>query len=423
MSSNEWKKYKIGELYDVFSGLTKPREEFGFGNPFITFKDVFGNYFLPKNITNLVNSNQREIKSCSVKKGDIFLTRTSETLHELGMSSVALKDYPNATFNGFTKRLRLKDNVNLEIDLLFLGYYLRSSFVRNQIAQHSSLTTRASLNSSAINSLEISLPEIQIQTKIGRILKSLDEKIENNLQTNQTLEEIARTIFKEWFVYFYYPNADGSRKHSEFGEIPNDWEIMGIGEVCYVQNGYAFKSNDFKEEGEVGIIKIKNINSNVVDIEKTDFVETNVVERLDKKFKIESGSLLIAMTGAEVGKIGLVPLTQKNLWLNQRVGMFKEKIAGGNLFLYLLLSSDTYQTTIRNSALGSAQPNISASAIESIRAIIPPIELIKQFGEMVNPMFEKILDNLAENETIKITRDSLLPKLMSGEIDVNIPNA
>jgi type I restriction enzyme S subunit len=91
--------------------------------------------------------------------------------------------------------------------------------------------------------------------------------------------------------------------------------------------------------------------------------------------------------------------------------------------LYLLLSSDTYQTTIRNSALGSAQPNISASAIESIRAIIPPIELIKQFGEMVNPMFEKILDNLAENETIKITRDSLLPKLMSGEIDVNIPNA
>jgi type I restriction enzyme S subunit len=271
----------------------------------------------------LVNSNQREIKSCYVKKGDIFLTRTSETLHELGMSSVALKDYPNATFNGFTKRLRLKDNVNLEIDLLFLGYYLRSSFVRNQIAQHASLTTRASLNSSAINSLEISLPEIQIQTKIGRILKSLDEKIENNLQTNQTLEEIARTIFKEWFVYFYYPNADGSRKHSEFGEIPNDWEIMGIGEVCYVQNGYAFKSNDFKEEGEVGIIKIKNINSNVVDIEKTDFVETNVVERLDKKFKIESGSLLIAMTGAEVGKIGLVPLTQKNLWLNQRVGMFK----------------------------------------------------------------------------------------------------
>lgn len=423
MSSSEWTKYKIGELYDVFSGLSKPREEFGFGNPFITFKDVFGNYFLPENITSLVNSNLKEIKSCSVKKGDIFLTRTSETLHELGMSSVALKDYPNTTFNGFTKRLRLKDNINLRIDLLFLGYYLRSSIVRNQIAQHSSLTTRASLNSSAINSLEISLPEIFIQNKIGRILKSLDEKIENNLHTNQTLEEIAKTIFKEWFVNFNYPNADGSRKHCEFGEIPSDWQISGIGEVCYVQNGYAFKSNDFKEEGEIGIIKIKNINGNVVAIEKTDFVDSNVIERLDKKFKIESGSLLIAMTGAEVGKIGLVPLTEKNLWLNQRVGMFKEKVAYSNLFMYLLLSSDTYQTNIKNSALGSAQPNISASAIESIRAIIPPAELIEAFGKIVNPMFEKILDNLAENETLKITRDSLLSKLMSGEINLNISNA
>ncbi|MCX8473492.1 MAG: restriction endonuclease subunit S, partial [Sediminibacterium sp.] len=222
---------------------------------------------------------------------------------------------------------------------------------------------------------------------------------------------------------FNYPNTDGNRKDSEFGEIPSDWEILGIGEVCYVQNGYAFKSNDFKEEGEVGIIKIKNINGNVVDIEKTDFVDANVVERLDKKFKIESGSLLIAMTGAEVGKIGLVPLTEKNLWLNQRVGMFKEKIAYGNLFMYLLLSSDTYQTNIQNSALGSAQPNISASAIESIRAIIPTAELIETFGKIVNPMFGKILDNLAENETLKITRDSLLPKLMSGEIDINISNA
>jgi type I restriction enzyme S subunit len=422
MSSNEWRKYKIEELYDIFSGLSKSREEFGFGNPFVTFKDVFSNYFLPENLTSLVNTNEREVKSCSVKKGDIFLTRTSETLHELGMSSVSLKDYPNATFNGFTKRLRLKHYVQVEIDLLFLGYYLRSSSIRNQIAQHSSLTTRASLNSSAINSLEIFLPEINIQYKIGKLLKSLDDKIENNLNTNKTLEEIARTIFKEWFVNFNYPNAYGSRKHSEFGEIPSDWEVLGIGEVCYVQNGYAFRSNDFKEEGEVGIIKIKNINGNVVDIEKTDFVDAKVVERLDKKFKIETGSLLIAMTGAEVGKIGLVPLTEKNLWLNQRVGMFKEKIVFGNLFMYLLLSSDTYQTTIQNSALGSAQPNISASAIESIRAIIPPAKLIEAFGKIANPMFEKILDNLAENETLKITRDSLLPKLMSGEIDVNISN-
>jgi len=280
-------------------------------------------------------------------------------------------------------------------------------------------TAVPSMTVQVLNELEITIPEKPIQERISFILSSIDDKIENNLSTNQTLEEIARTLFKEWFVNFNYPNADGNLKHSEFGEIPESWRINGIGEICYVQNGYAFKSKDFQELGEVGIIKIKNISGNVVDIQNTDFVDASVVSSLDKKFKIESGSLLIAMTGAEVGKIGLVPLTEKNLWLNQRVGMFQEKIAYGNLFMYLLLSTDTYQTAIQNSALGSAQPNISASAIESIRAIIPPAELIELFGRIVQPMFEKILDNLAENETLKTTRDSLLPKLMSGEIEVN----
>ena len=136
MSSNNWKQYKLGDLYDLFTGLSKPREEFGFGTPFITFRDVFNNYFLPENIESLANTTQKERESCSVKKGDIFLTRTSETLHELGMSSIALKDYPNTTFNGFTKRLRLKNNTQVDIDLIFLGYYLRSPFFRSQIGQH-----------------------------------------------------------------------------------------------------------------------------------------------------------------------------------------------------------------------------------------------------------------------------------------------
>ena len=307
------------------------------------------------------------------------------------------------------------------IDPYFLYYYLSQNQVvdyLNTIAEGST-TTFPAFNPSLFESFEILCPELNIQKKIAEILSTIDDKIENNLVTNQTLEEIARTLFKEWFVNFNYPNADGNLKQSEFGEIPENWEVNGIGAISFVQNGYAFKSKDFQEQGEVGIIKIKNISGNVVDIQNTDFVDASVVSSLDEKFKIVSGSLLIAMTGAEVGKIGLVPLTDKNLWLNQRVGMFKENVPFGNLYMYLLLSTDTYQTAIQNSALGSAQPNISASAIESIRAIIPPAELIAAFGRIAQPMFEKILDNLAENETLKNTRDSLLPKLMSGEIEVN----
>lgn len=314
-------------------------------------------------------------------------------------------------------------NVSNEFDKLFIKYVLQNNHFQSFINTNASGTTIKNVNLGLIREYQFKAPkEITNQKKISSILSALDEKIENNLATNQTLEEIARTLFKEWFVNFNYPNTDGSRKHSEFGEIPNNWQIASIGNISFVQNGYAFKSSDFKEEGKVGIIKIKNINSNVVDVEKTDFVDASVIEKLDSKFQVESGSLLIAMTGASVGKIGLVPLTTKKLWLNQRVGMFKEKITFGNLFMYLLLSSETYYLAIQNTALGSAQPNISASAIESIRAIIPTADLIEQFGKIVKPMFEKILDNLEENETLKITRDSLLPKLMSGEIDVTNSN-
>ena len=121
---NEWKKVKLGELYEVHNGLSKGRQFFGSGYPFLTFSTVFNNWFLPETLDSLVQSSNKEREACSIKRGDVFITRTSETMDELGMSSVALKDYPNATYNGFTKRLRpTTDDVIPE----YIGYYLRYS--------------------------------------------------------------------------------------------------------------------------------------------------------------------------------------------------------------------------------------------------------------------------------------------------------
>jgi type I restriction enzyme S subunit len=360
-------------------------------------------------------------KSQAGKLNNVAIENDDVLLNITGDSVARVCQVPNhllpARVNQHVAIIRPKSDI---LSNTFLKYYLLNPIFKSHLLNLSAVgATRNAITKSMIEDLDLLIPSLETQYRISSILSSLDKKIENNLNTNQSLKEISGTLFKEWFANFNYPNADGKRKHSELGEIPESWRVNGIGEICYVQNGYAFKSKDFQEQGEVGIIKIKNINRNVVDIQNTDFVDATVVAFLDKKFKIESGALLIAMTGAEVGKIGLVPLNNKNLWLNQRVGMIKEKVPFGNLWMYLLLSSDTYQATIQNSALGSAQPNISASVIESIRAIIPPADLIETFGRIVKPMFEKILDNLAENETLKNTRDSLLPKLMSGEIEVN----
>jgi len=150
---SEWKEYKLNEIYDFGSGLSKPRSEFGHGDGFLSYKDIFHNYFVPNTLTELVNSTEKEQKSCSIQRGDVFLTRTSETDEELGMSCVALKDYPRATFNGFTKRLR--PNGMIEILPEYASFFFRSPSFRANVSGISSITTRASLNN------DIVLPKIQ----------------------------------------------------------------------------------------------------------------------------------------------------------------------------------------------------------------------------------------------------------------------
>lgn len=127
---SEWQTFKLAEVYDFCSGLSKPRSEFGSGFPFLSFKDVFYNSAVPKQLTELVQSTEQERLRCSVERGDVFLTRTSETLDELAMSSVALEDVPDATFNGFTKRLRPKGK---QIVPEFARYFFRSPKFRTEV--------------------------------------------------------------------------------------------------------------------------------------------------------------------------------------------------------------------------------------------------------------------------------------------------
>ena len=161
--SLEFTEKNLNEIYTITSGLSKSSDEFGFGFPFLSFKTIFYNYYIHEDLDELVNSTEEEQKKHSVKKGDVFLTRTSETLDELGMSCVALRDYPNATFNGFTKRLRpKKDNI---IYPLYACYYFRSTLFRKYVDSMAIMTTRASLNNNILSKLPIIFPNYEDQKK------------------------------------------------------------------------------------------------------------------------------------------------------------------------------------------------------------------------------------------------------------------
>src|SRR5690606_4400285 len=129
---------------------------------------VFNSYFVPDTLTNLANTSPQEQKKCSIREGDVFITRTSETFDELGMSCVALKNYDNATFNGFCKRLRPKPDT--PIYAKYAAFYFGSNLFRDQITALANMSTRASLNNDMLKHLVLNLPDIKTQKKIGEFL-------------------------------------------------------------------------------------------------------------------------------------------------------------------------------------------------------------------------------------------------------------
>ena len=239
-----------------------------------------------------------------------------------------------------------------------------------------------------------------VQKKIAALLSSLDDKIELNNRINDNLEQQAQAIFKSWFVDKYERNGI-------------------IGDYCTVKSGFAFKSSWWQEEG-TKVIRIGDIEQGYLNLETCAHVAKDKVE-IAKDFIVKGGDLVIAMTGATIGKFSVIPKTKNIILVNQRVGKFFlgnkpiEKVP----FIYCTLKQDEVITEFINRGQGSAQPNISTGDIISIPCWIPNQEAISCFNKTVQPMFETIISNQEENQNLSDIRDSLLPKLMSGELNVD----
>ena len=411
MSCTEWKEYKLDEVYEVSNGLSKKREEFGFGYEFLAFTDVFNNYFVPQTLDNLVNSSEMERVKCSIKRGDVFLTRTSEKLDELGRSCVALKDYPNATFNGFTKRLRPIGNV--EILPEYAGYYFRSLKFRNAVTSMSSMTTRASLNNDMISLLTITVPTLEEQENIANILSCLDEKIELNNEMNKTLEEMAQCIFKRWFVDFEFPNENGEpykssggeMVDSELGMIPNGWEVVNYINTSDIQYGFAFKSKLFNDKEGKPIIRIRDISN--------CYTPTYTTEEYNDLYIVTKNDILVGMDGEFKAHIW----GGKDSLLNQRVLRIRPK--DNNSIAYSYFSIKEPLRYLENSKVGTTVIHLGKKDIDNIKIVYPPNNLISKYRDIADNLINKICENKVEIMELLELRDSLLPKLMSGEIKVN----
>src|SRR3989344_2422351 len=282
-----WYSTRVGNLGFTYSGLrSKSKADFGHGFPYITYMNVFSNSKIDKNRFDLVNIEDGENQS-KVQYGDVFFTISSETPEEVGMSSVLLDKIDIYYLNSFCFGFRLKDFSNLLPQ--YAKYLFRGQDFRFKVIKMAQGSTRFNLSKERVLSLDIALPPVQEQQKIADILDALDEDIKKTQEVIEAAEKLKRGLMQQLFTH-------------RIGSI--EFDMVSLGKVAKVQGGYAFKSSDFSDEG-VPVLRISNIKDGYIALEDIKYYPKEVTKRIDT-FSLKKGDVVIAMSGATTGKIGIV---------------------------------------------------------------------------------------------------------------------
>lgn len=319
---------------------------------------------------------------------------------------------------------RAKDKVKPE----FLFCLLFQDYFFNRMVLSSKGTKMPRGDKKAIMETSFEITELENQEKISKIFFDFKEKIELNNQMIATLEELAATLFKQWFVDFEFPDENGNpykssggkMVDSELGEIPEGWEVIKLQKLADIQNGFAFKSNDYVEstEGTIKVIRTLNIDSNNLSIDNNDlkFLPVNF-EKIYPKVKLELFDTLLVMVGATIGKVGLITsrnipsLQNQNMWRFRSIYPYLDNTL---LFHYVKLCNKKAE----NWKSGSAREFYRKDSFKQIEVVLPKSVFLMKASSVTMKIYKIIDELLIEIDNLTETRDSLLPKLLSGELEV-----
>ena len=291
-------------------------------------------------------------------------------------------------------------------DPKFISYFLRSLNLGSQNAA----AAVPGVNRNHLHAMPVRIPTPPFQKRIASILSAYDELIENSQQRIKILEAMARALYCEWFVHFRYPGHESvPLVSSTLGDMPHGWEVKKIAEFADFTRGFEPGTDAYKKEPGIGLIKFLRVG----DLSKRDsglFIDEQLVQGRVLK------PLDIAITLD--GSVGMVRIGLDGAYSSgiRRVDV-KDPSRLGWVFTYQLLLSDTSQATIHAHARGTTIMH-AGSAVAALDFISPPTTLIAKFESIAAPMMQKVLILHAHVENLRRTRDLLLPRLLSGQIDV-----
>lgn len=357
-----------------------------------------------------------------------YIVKTKECIKEEGRStSVKVGDLivSNSATPGIPKFMGINACVHdgwlvfsdyKDLDKLYLYYFFLD--YRRTLEHSASGTVFVNLQTEIVRNIEMNLPSLPEQQAIASVLSSLDDKIELSREQNKTLEATAQAIFKEWFVNFNFPGANGKMIDSELGQIPEGWRVGKLGDILSnIESGSRPKGgidsalkNGIPSVGAESIDGVGNYNFSGTKYVTKDFFD------LMKRGLVKDYDILIYKDGAYVGKKAMFGLgfPFDIFAVNEHVFILRTNKISNQFFLYFLLKQEELSQLNTN----SAQPGLNQEAIKNLRILIPQVDSVNKFGQIVNLLIDKILINSKQIQTLSALRDALLPRLMKGEVRV-----
>ena len=400
MNSNTWVKCKINDICRIRRGASpRPIQDYisEQGIPWVKISDATssGSRFIDS--TNEYIKEDGKEKSRFIEKGTLILSNSATP----GIPKIMGIDA--CVHDGW---LIIDEFKNVTQEFLYYSFI----YERDRLLNLSNGSVFRNLKTDIVKNYEINLPGVNEQKAIAKVLSDLDEKIETNNKINKKLEEMAQAIFKQWFVDFEFPNEDGKpykssggeMVESELGMIPKEWEISELGEIIELFDSKRIPLSKNERQKREKIYPYYGAASLM------DYVDDYIFDGV---------YILMGEDGTVVTSDGY-PILQYvwgKFWVNNHAHVIKGKCSIPDEFIYILLKN----TNVKTIVTGAVQPKINQQNLKSLKIVIPGDEkLLLKYKNIVKNSFEQIRVLSEENKTLIKLRDTLLPKLMSGEIRV-----
>lgn len=393
----EWVDCKLEDIASVqtgpFGSQLKNEQYVDGGTPVITVEHIkdfrVANFTYPS----VTEEDKLRLNRYSLKSGDIVFTR---------VGSVDLSAFVAPAQNGWlfsSRMLRVRANADF-IDAKFLSYFFRQNSFREHILNISVGATMPSINTKILETIEISYPPLPEQKAIAEVLSSLDDKIDLLHRQNKTLESLAETLFRQYFI----ENAQ------------DDWEVRKLGGFIDIRDG----THDSPKQSSVGkyLITSRHISDFKIDYSSAYMISDSDFEKVNKRSEVNQGDILFSM----IGTLGLLHFVfYKPDYAIKNIGLIRtSKNLEFSKFIYLLFKSDLGNEFIFENSSGSTQQYISLSALRDFEINVPDKVTLDSFNQETDALFLKIFSNCNQIKKLENLRDTLLPKLMNGDVRVEV---